>query len=249
MADSRPPAGQDGPAGRVIRHFLADRLFHWIMAISVLILIATGFLPKPEIYGYQFNWGLLGYELNWVPIHWVTGLLLTAAVVFHIVRASIWQSLAAILPGPRDAADAWRIACRAIADRESPPVRQGKYSLAQKLYHLAITVIVLTLIVTGLLMLAKIDTSYWQRNPYFLSSYGWGIVYVLHGYAAMALITLLILHVYFALRPEKLFFTRSMIVGWITGDEYRKTFDDRWQPEQKGSATANGSEPARRPAE
>jgi formate dehydrogenase subunit gamma len=100
-----------------------------------------------------------------------------------------------------------------------------------------------------LLMLAKIDTSFWQRNPYFLSSETWGIVYVLHGYAAMALITFLILHVYFAIRPEKLFFLRSMITGWITGDEYRKTFDERWEPEGAGSAPVSGASPTERPAE
>lgn len=247
MADSRSPGGQDGHTGRLVRHRLADRLFHWIMAATVLILLATGFLPKDEVYGYQFNWSLFGYDLNWVPLHWTIGLVLTAAVLFHIVRASIWQSLMSILPTPRDMADVVAMTRRAVADRGAPPVRQGKYSLAQKLYHLVITVIVLALVVTGLLMLAKIDTSFWQRNPYFLSSYAWGIVYVLHGYAAMALITLLILHVYFALRPEKLFFTRSMIAGWITGEEYRKTFDERWRPE--GESSDSTAEPASRLAE
>ncbi len=244
MADSRSPAGR---SDRLVRHRLADRLFHWIMASTVLILLATGFLPKEEIYGHQFNWTVFGYRLNWVPLHWTTGLVLTAAVLFHIVRASIWQSLVSILPTPRDLADVFAMTRRAIADRGAPHVRQGKYSVAQKLYHLVITVIVLTLVVTGLLMLAKIDTSFWQRNPYFLSSYTWGIVYVLHGYAAMALITLLILHVYFAVRPEKLFFTRSMITGWITGEEYRKTFDERWRPE--GESSNSTAEPASRPAE
>jgi cytochrome b subunit of formate dehydrogenase len=247
MVDSPLTASRDGTSGRLVRHRLADRLFHWVMAVAVLLLLATGFLPKDEIYGYPFDWDILGYRLNWVPIHWVTGLVLTIAVLFHIVRASIWLRLAAIIPGPRDIADAWRTFRRTVADRFAPPVRQGKYSMAQKLYHLAITAIVLTLIVTGLLMLAKIDTTFWQRNPYFLSSYSWGIVYVLHGYASMLLLAVLILHVYFALRPEKLFFTRSMIVGWITGEEYRKTFDDRWHPEPRG--TAGRPEAAEHPAE
>jgi hypothetical protein len=63
----------------------------------------------------------------------------------------------------------------------------------------------------------------------------------------MLLLAVLILHVYFALRPEKLFFTRSMIVGWITGEEYRKTFDDRWRPDPRGPA--GRPEPTERPAE
>lgn len=225
MSSSQSGASQeDELPGRLIRHRLADRLFHWVMAVSVVVLLATAFLP------------ILGYRFDWVPIHWIAGLVLTAVTVFHIVRASIWQSLGAIVPGPRDAVDSWRIFRRALGSRAIAPVRQGKYSVAQKLYHLAITVLVLVLIVTGLLMLAKIDTTLWQRNPYFLASSTWGVVYVLHGYASMALITLLVIHVYFAVRPEKLFFTRSMIVGWITRREYRETFDAaRWAPEEDAS--------------
>lgn len=222
MADSSTGSGQDNTRPeRLLRHRLADRLFHWVMAVSVLVLVVTAFLP------------ILGYKFNWVPTHWITGLVLTVVTLLHIVRASIWQSLAAITPGPRDVVDSWRIVRRTLVDRAAPPVRQGKYSVAQKLYHLGITVLVLAIIVTGLLMLAKIDTELWQRNPYFLSSHTWGLIYVVHGYASMALITVLIIHVYFALRPEKLFFTRSMIVGWITRREYRDTFDPaRWLAEK-----------------
>ena len=37
-------------------------------------------------------------------------------------------------------------------------------------------------------------------------------------------------HVYFALRPEKAMFLRSMIAGWITRGEFEKAHDpDRWQ--------------------
>ena len=38
-------------SGRVRRHHLVDRLYHWLMAASVLILMGTAFLP---ILGYKF---------------------------------------------------------------------------------------------------------------------------------------------------------------------------------------------------
>jgi hypothetical protein len=45
----------------------------------------------------------------------------------------------------------------------------------------------------------------------------------------MVTVTLLMVHVYFALRPEKLWLTRSMIVGWITPEEYADQHDpERW---------------------
>jgi formate dehydrogenase subunit gamma len=174
--------------------------------------------------------------------------VLTLAVLFHIVRSSIWQSLAAIVPGPRDVVDSWRIFRHTVIDRSTVLRKQGKYSVAQKLIHTAVTVVVLTVVVTGLLMLAKIDTSFWQRNPYFLAQRTWGIIYVLHGYAAMALITLVIIHVYFGLRPEKLYFTRSMILGWVTRNEYNKTFDSgRWAPREAKEPSLAPLEASERP--
>ena len=41
------------------------------------------------------------------------------------------------------------------------------------------------------------------------------------------------LHIYFALRPEKLLFTRAMLRGWITRAEYSEHHDpQRWQVER-----------------
>ncbi len=48
---------------------------------------------------------------------------------------------------------------------------------------------------------------------------------MLHDLAALTLITMVMMHVYFALRPEKWSFTRSMIRGWITRDEYSEHHD------------------------
>ena len=79
-------------------------------------------------------------------------------------------------------------------------------------------------------MMVRMDTPWWQRNPYWLSSSTWGVVYVLHGLAALVLVTMIIAHVYFALRPEKKMFMRSMILGWITRQEYADHHDpQRWK--------------------
>ena len=61
----------------------------------------------------------------------------------------------------------------------------------------------------------------------------WGIVYVLHGLGALLLITMVMTHIYFALRPEKLLFTRAMLRGWITRREFEEQHDpERWQVER-----------------
>jgi hypothetical protein len=42
-----------------------------------------------------------------------------------------------------------------------------------------------------------------------------------------------IVHIYFALRPEKFYLTRAMLLGWITGKEYRENYDaSRWEPKR-----------------
>lgn len=194
------------------------------MAASVLVLIGTAFLP------------IVGVKFAWVMPHWIAGIILSLLIAIHIVRAVIWQDFWAIIPNFRDIRDLWRSLRRGLAGAGPAPGKTAKYEPLQKLYHLVAATIVLILAVTGCLMLAKIDAPFWNRNPYFLSTKTWGWVYVLHGLSAMFTITLVIVHVYFGLRPEKLWFTRSMILGWITRREYDSHFDpERWEVEESKS--------------
>jgi formate dehydrogenase subunit gamma len=214
---SRAPTGGPATPDRIARHALPDRLFHWICAACVLTLLVTAFLP------------ILGVELAWVTVHWVSGVVLAVAVLFHIVRVLARGTWRSMWIGRADVADALDVA-GATLRRALPTRRPGKYSVAQKLIHHAFTVVVLTTLVTGLLMLLRIDTPWWQRNPYLLADATWGIVFVLHGLAALMLVTMVMMHVYFALRPEKLKFTRAMILGWITRREFDEHHDkERWQ--------------------
>lgn len=187
------------------------------MALSVLVLLATGFLP------------IVGIKFSWVTIHWVAGLILTAGMLVHVVRSLFWQDLGSMCIGPRDIKEAAATLSQLLRRRSTAP-KPGKYSLAQKLMHNTVTVFVLLTVVTGLMMMVKVDTPFWERDPYWLSAQTWGIVYVLHGLAALFLITIVMTHIYFALRPEKLMYTRSMILGWLTNEEYLQRHDpDRWK--------------------
>jgi cytochrome b subunit of formate dehydrogenase len=92
----------------------------------------------------------------------------------------------------------------------------------------------LAIIVSGLLMLLKIDTPFWKRNPYWFDSDTWGIIYAVHGFASMAMITLVMIHIYFALRPDEWWLTRSMFGGTVSRDEYVEHCDSsRWRPEDR----------------
>jgi formate dehydrogenase subunit gamma len=201
-------------SGRVMRHVLVDRAYHWLTAATVLVLMGTAFLP------------ILGWKFDWVDIHWISGVLLTLLVLFHIVRALVWQDWRSMLAiGIADARDICRSARGALGGGGPPPARPGKYEPLQKLYHLAIALLLLAIIASGLLMLLKIDTQVWRRNPYWFSNDTWGIIYAVHGLAAMALVAMTMIHVYFALRPDEWYLTRSMLRGWISRKEYSEHFD------------------------
>jgi hypothetical protein len=110
-----------------------------------------------------------------------------------------------------------------------PGPKPGKYPLGNRLYHMAIVLAGLAVVVTGLLMMKRVRTPLFTRDPYLLGDSTWGFTYVSHGLAGVALVGLVIAHVYFAIRPEKRWITRSMILGRITRREYLEHHDpDRW---------------------
>ncbi len=204
--------------GRVIRHRWPDRLYHWVMAITVLTLLGTAFLP------------IIGVKFAWVEAHWIAGVVSIGLVLMHIVRVSVWLDIWSMMIGPRDVCDTWSAARWALGLRTDPPPLPGKYPLLQKFYHAAIVLTVVALLVTGAMMMVRIDTPFWVRNPYWLSAETWGIVYVVHDLTAMMVLALVIVHIYFGLRPEKLWITRSMILGWITRADYAANHDPaRWK--------------------
>jgi cytochrome b subunit of formate dehydrogenase len=212
------PVAAVGESARVVRHLIIDRLYHWLTAIAVLVLLGTAFLP------------ILGLKFQWIETHWITGIVLVALVLAHIVRALVWQDWRSMMLWIEDGRDLVQDVRHTLSGGATPPARPGKYNALQKLYHLGAAVLILALGATGLLMLLKIDTPFWRRDPYWFSSDAWGVIYAIHDLAAMATVTLLIIHVYFALRPDEWYLTRSMLRGWISRREYSDHHDaGRWK--------------------
>lgn len=178
------------------RHQWPDRAFHWTMALSVIVLCATAFLP------------ILGLRFDWVAPHWIAGFILAAAIVFHWLRVGLVHGLGEMMPG----ADDWREVLAGLRAQSGAP-GPAKYDAYQKGYHWLSGLVVLVLAVTGLVMMAKIDTPWWRRDPSILTDAQWGVVYVAHGLASLAILFLVILHVYFAVLPEHRATLKSMIRG------------------------------------
>jgi len=206
---------------RLIRHTPTERMSHWLLAGCMLILLGTSLLP------------ILDVKFQWVLMHWCTGIALTLIVLLHVIRVIWRQQIKSMWIGWREIGQQFRTLQNELSGSADSTPLPGKYSIAQKLYHLAMIFVVLMGIGTGLIMLIRIDSPLWERNPYLLSQEIWGYIYVLHGFSALFSISLIMLHLYFAFRPEKLFYTRSMFLGWISADEYTEHHDPiLWDPDE-----------------
>jgi cytochrome b subunit of formate dehydrogenase len=211
----------------VPRHSLVARLFHWIMAASMFTLLFTAFLPK------------VGVQFDWVTYHWIAGTVLTISVLFHIIHASFWLDFWSIWPDKTDVQDAQRRVRRFFGSPAAPPRKFAKYPLENKLFHGVIILCGLSAIVTGVFMMSRVRTIFFARNPYLFSDMTWGLMYVLHGLAGVGLIALVMMHVYFGLRPEKQPITKSMIFGWMDRDFYLEEHDpQRWVVEPSSTSAS-----------
>jgi cytochrome b subunit of formate dehydrogenase len=208
---------------KIERHSLAARLFHWVMAAAMFVLLFTAFLP------------VAGIKFAWVQWHWMAGLVLTASILFHIVHATFWLDFWSIWVGPKDIPEFKAEILRELG-HEVPGPKSGKYPLGNRLYHLVIMVAGFAAVATGLFMMARIRTPLITRNPYLFSDRAWGFTYVLHGVAGVSLVGLVIAHVYFAVRPDKWWITKSMLLGWITRRQYLEHHDpQRWTASPKSA--------------
>jgi cytochrome b subunit of formate dehydrogenase len=212
------PGVATGIPERVTRHGGPARAFHWLMSLSMFALLITAFFP------------VAGIQFPWVTIHWIAGVALAVLVAWHVLDSSIRRDFWSMWIGREDVAEAVAELKGIFSRSEEGGERAGKYPIDHKMYHHGMVAVGLGVIVTGLLMMVRIDTPLLPLNPYLLGDGTWGVVYVLHGLCGVALITMIMAHVYFAVRPEKWWLTRSMIKGWITRTEFLSHFDpEKWK--------------------
>jgi cytochrome b subunit of formate dehydrogenase len=214
---------------RIVRHSFGARLFHWVMSAAMLVLLFTAFLPK------------LGVNFAWVTYHWIAGVVLTISVIYHVFHATFWLDFWSIWPDRVDIEDASRRLRRGLGQAAPAPRKFAKYPLENKLYHLAILFAGLAAIGTGIFMMSRVRTPLFTRNPYLFgfSDMTWGWMYVLHGLAGVGLVALIMAHIYFALRPEKLFITESMVFGSMSREKYLEHYDpQRWPIGEDGREAA-----------
>lgn len=219
----RLEAEMKGLPARIPRHSFVARMFHWVMAFSMLSLLFTAFLP------------IVGVKFAWVEWHWMAGILLTSSIMFHIVHASVFMDFWSIWVGPKDIPELKGEMMREFGV-DVPGPKPGKYPLGNRLYHMAVVVAGLVVVFSGVLMMWRVQTGIVTRNPYLMSDVTWGVTYVAHGLMGVGFVGLVIAHIYFALRPEKLWITKAMVFGFITRREYLEHHDPKqWKTGSHGA--------------
>ena len=134
----RLEAERKGLPARIPRHTFVARMFHWVMAVSMLVLVFTAFLP------------IVGVRFAWVEWHWMGRACCSpASILFHIVHATFFLDFWSIWVGPKDIPEFKAEMLREIGKEPGGP-RPGKYPLGNRLYHLVVMIAGLAVIATGI---------------------------------------------------------------------------------------------------
>ena len=223
------PEEARGLPEKLQRHTVGARGFHWSMSAAMFVLLVTAFFP------------VIGIQFPWVTIHWIAGVVLILTVVYHVYHVFAKQDFWAMWIGRRDIEEGREGLKAALRRPGAKRPRAAKYPVDQKMFHHAATIVTFGAVVTGVLMMFRIDNFLLPQNMYLFSDSVWGWIYVIHGVCGIGLIFLVIAHVYFAIRPEKRWMTWSMINGWIDRDRYLENHDpERWVVGERWAAGETG---------
>ena len=219
----------EGLPEKVQRHTPGARGFHWSMSVAMFVLLITAFFP------------VIGIQFPWVTIHWIAGIFLVLTVLYHIYHVFAKQDFWTMWIDRRDVKEGALGLRAALRQKDVERPRAGKYPVDQKMFHHVAMVVTLGAVVTGILMMFRVDNFLWAENTYMFSDAAWGWIYVIHGVCGIGLIFLVIAHVYFAIRPEKRWMTWSMINGWIDRRRYLENHDPaRWTVAEARAQAAEG---------
>jgi len=141
--------------GYVVRHSLLVMLQHWLVAVSGLVLLFSGFGQMPIYKRYMldqvpgFGW-TSNFIINF-KIHMIAAAIFTLAAVFHVVYHYI-EGGRSILPMKGDFSESIHI-LKAIAKGEKEPPH-GKFLAEQRLAYAFMAFSIFLLIVTGMFKFA-----------------------------------------------------------------------------------------------
>ncbi len=215
---------------RVYMYGFYERLWHWVQAIVIILLIATGLVVhKPETFGGWINFPIA------VRVHNILAAILVAnaalALFYHLASGEIRQ----FLPQPRgffhQAIVQAQFYLRGIFRGEPHPFEKSprrKLNPLQQLTYFGLLNILLPLqIVTGALMWGA------QQWPDLADRLG-GLPFLapLHTLGAWAFAAFVIVHIYLTTTgPTPTAYIKAMITGWEEVEEHPVAHGDASETE------------------
>jgi len=208
----------------VQRHNLTVRITHWLIAVSGILLLFSGFGQMPMYKRYNvvkipgLSWSD-NYEIT-LLIHYITASLFCAAVLFHLVYHFRRKEFG-IMPKKGDIGESLRGFAAMFGLGEEP--EHGKFQAKQRIIYAIIGSTALLLIVTGLIKSYK-NLGAIVLDPMLLQ---W--VAFTHTIAGMFFMVLFLAHVAALLLKQHRPLIPSMFSGRISAD-YARHHHPKWQP-------------------
>lgn len=234
--ESEPAPAPPGPARRVYRHALATRIWHWVNALTIFVMIGSGlmiFNAHPRLYWGQFGanfdhpWLQLPRFPGWATIpshyslagarHWhlTFALVLAFGLLAFMIASLVNRHFRTGLRIRRDELaprHLWADLKAHLAFRFHDPANPVAFNIFQKLSYAGVIFALLPLLIlTGLALSPGMDAAW----PWLTDVFGGRQSARSLHFIAMALLTLFILvHLTLVVLAGPIEEVRSMITGW-----------------------------------
>lgn len=225
-----------------VRWTLNERIQHWLLAGSFILLVLTGFgLKYPDAWWVQPFSGIEWlFDLRGL-LHRITGGLFLLMSVYHIIYIIATkrgrQLFLAILPRFQDLKDSVKNISYNFGLQEQPP-QFGHFSYMEKVEYFALIWGVLIMAITGLMLWFKEITL--SLFPKWVIE----LVTVIHLYEAwLATLAIVIWHFYYVIfNPDVYPINTSMLNGKITEKEMKEEYYLEWHELQRSAKEESISE-------
>ncbi|NIO06415.1 MAG: hypothetical protein GTO13_23230 [Proteobacteria bacterium] len=200
------------------RYTLPQRIFHWVNAVSIFLLLISGLaIYAPNLFAFMNL-----KTSTWFELHmWLVPLFL-GGVAFHIIHSAFFLDRLGYLWFGK--AEQHRLATilRNFFGLTKEYPRLGKYHPAQILVHWGFFANLMALTLTGFIIWKPLR----HLIPLRLFGLGWDFIFfnrILHDFFTASLAAMIIGHVYFAVLIKKNWpDLKAMFTGKIPLEEYAK---------------------------
>lgn len=206
---------------KYLRMTLNERIQHFLLLSSFIILVATGFALKyPEavwVMWFRKLFGDYAFEIRGI-VHRVAAVVMTADSIYHIFYVTFTKRGRKLITDlwfyKKDITDVFGTIKYYLGKAKSKP-KYGRFSYIEKSEYWAL--------VWGNIVMGATGVVLWFNNAFLpiLSSFGMEVATAIHFYEAiLASLAIVVWHFYFVIyNPEVYPLNKAFITGFLTREE------------------------------